>query len=172
MILLRAARLAFCLVALCAVAFSVPASAQPQVERPKVQDDAWDFADEDVAEPTLLELARPQAVDVGLFIAFVVLAMVSFFRKSERLKYVTLVASVVYLGVYKSQLISIVNVFGLITANLPVFSYNLAWYSFAIFTVASTVLWGRLYCGRVCAFGAFTQLLDRVVPSSYNGSSR
>jgi polyferredoxin len=104
-------------------------------------------------------------VDVGLFSAFVVLAMVSFFRKSERMKYVTLVASVLYLGVYKSQLISIVNVFGLMTANLPVFSYNLAWYSFAIFTVASTVLWGRLYCGRVCAFGALTQLLDRVVPA-------
>jgi polyferredoxin len=162
---LRAARIAVCLVALCAVAFTVPASAQPQVEQPKVQDDAWDFADEEVAEPSLLELARQQAVDVGLFSAFVVLAMVSFFRKSERMKYVTLVASVLYLGVYKSQLISIVNVFGLMTANLPVFSYNLAWYSFAIFTVASTVLWGRLYCGRVCAFGALTQLLDRVVPA-------
>ena len=110
MILLRAAAASRSAWSRCAaVAFSVPASAQPQVEQPKVQDDAWDFADEEVAEPTLLELARPQAVDVGLFIAFVVLAMVSFFRKSERLKYVTLVASVVYLGVYKSQLISIVE---------------------------------------------------------------
>jgi NosR/NirI family nitrous oxide reductase transcriptional regulator len=164
-ILLRAACVAVCLAALCAVAFAVPASAQAQVEQPKVEGDAWDFADEGVAEPTLLELAQQQAVDVGLFAAFVVLAMISFFRKSERLKYVTLVVAVLYLGVYKSQLISIVNVFGLLTANLPVFSYNLAWYSFAIFTVASTVLWGRLYCGRVCAFGALTQLLDRIVPA-------
>jgi polyferredoxin len=33
------------------------------------------------------------------------------------------------------------------------------------FTVASTVLWGRLYCGRICSFGALTQLLDRILPS-------
>ena len=26
------------------------------------------------------------------------------------------------------------------------------------------MLWGRLYCGRVCAFGALTQLMDAVVP--------
>lgn len=159
MILPRAARLAVCVVALCAFVLALGVAAQP-----KVQDDGWDFGDEDIAEPTLAELARQQAVDIAAVTAFAVLAMTSFFCKSERLKYSTLVASVLYLGVYKSQLISIVNVFGLLTSNLPVFSYNLAWYSFALFTVASTVLWGRLYCGRVCAFGAFTQLLDRVVP--------
>jgi len=27
------------------------------------------------------------------------------------------------------------------------------------------VLWGRLYCGRICAFGALTQALDRILPS-------
>jgi NosR/NirI family nitrous oxide reductase transcriptional regulator len=26
------------------------------------------------------------------------------------------------------------------------------------------VLWGRLYCGRVCAYGALTQTLDAVIP--------
>ena len=33
------------------------------------------------------------------------------------------------------------------------------------FVVVSTVLWGRLYCGRVCAFGALTQLIDAIVPA-------
>ena len=33
-----------------------------------------------------------------------------------------------------------------------------------MFTVVTTLLWGRLYCGRICAFGALTQLLDAVVP--------
>jgi polyferredoxin len=61
--------------------------------------------------------------------------------------------------------LSIVNVFGMLTGNLPVFHYSLAWYLFAGFAVASTVLWGRLYCGRICAYGALTQLLDRIVPA-------
>jgi NosR/NirI family nitrous oxide reductase transcriptional regulator len=30
--------------------------------------------------------------------------------------------------------------------------------------VGSTVLWGRLYCGRICAYGAFTQLMDAFLP--------
>jgi NosR/NirI family nitrous oxide reductase transcriptional regulator len=71
------------------------------------------------------------------------------------------------MGVYKSQLISVVNIFGTITGNLPVFSYSMAWYAFAIFTVVTTVLWGRLYCGRICAFGALTQLIDAVVPKRF-----
>jgi polyferredoxin len=115
----------------------------------------------------LLALAAEQAVDIGAFLAFAALAMVSFLRKSVPLKYVTLVVSVLYMGVYKSQLISVVNIFGTLTANLPVFSYSLAWYAFAIFTVVTTLLWGRVYCGRICAFGALTQLIDAVVPKRF-----
>ena len=92
---------------------------------------------------------RAQALDIAAVAAFSVLAFVSFFRKSVRLKYVSLVAAVVYLGFYKSQLISIVNVFGLMGGNLPIFRYNLAWYLLAAITAVSTVLWGRVYCGRM-----------------------
>jgi polyferredoxin len=96
-----------------------------------------------------------------------------------RLRLVTLVASVLYMGFYKSQLLSIVNVFGSVSellsltkvgtfaGGLPPFAYSLAWYAFAIFSVVTTVLWGRIYCGRVCAFGAFTQLIDAVVPARW-----
>ena len=51
--------------------------------------------------------------------------------------------------------------------NLPIFKFNLGWYLFAVFSIVSTVLWGRLYCGRVCAYGALTQLLDPIVPGKY-----
>jgi polyferredoxin len=81
------------------------------------------------------------------------------------MKYATLVAAVAYLGIYKSQLLSIVNVFGVMRGNLPIFKYNLGWYLFASFALVSTVLWGRLYCGRICAYGALTQLLDPIVPA-------
>ncbi len=138
------------------------AAAQGDAQPPA---DPWDFPDEEQDVASTSENLRAQAMDLVLFAAFATLALVSFFRKSVRLKYVTLVASVVYLGFYKSQLISIVNVYGLLTMNLPVFRYSLAWYLFAVFTVVSTVLWGRLYCGRICAFGALTQLMDRVVPA-------
>jgi polyferredoxin len=139
----------------------------------------FSFDDAEEAAPTLLELAQGQALDIALFAAFATLVMVSFFRKSVRLRLVTLVASVLYMGFYKSQLLSIVNVFGTLSellsltkvgtfaGGLPPFAYSLAWYAFAIFSVVTTVLWGRIYCGRVCAFGAFTQLIDAIVPARW-----
>jgi NosR/NirI family transcriptional regulator, nitrous oxide reductase regulator len=147
--------------------------------QPAAEDDSFNFDDLDEAPPTLLDLAAGQWLDILLFAAFATLVMVSFFRKSTRLKYVTLVASVVYMGFYKSQLLSVVNVFGSLSeilsalnvgtfeAGLPPFAYSLAWYAFAVFSVVTTVLWGRIYCGRVCAFGAFTQLIDAIVPARF-----
>jgi NosR/NirI family nitrous oxide reductase transcriptional regulator len=127
----------------------------------------WQFNDDEEQTPAWTDTVKSQAVDLGVFAGFTVLALISFFRKSTRLKYVTLVACVVLLGFWKSQLITIVNIFGLIGLDLPIFRYSLAWYLLATFTVVSTVLWGRLYCGRMCAFGALTQLMDATLPASW-----
>ena len=125
----------------------------------------WNFADEEEAVPSWSQELKEQAPSLALFAAFATLALVGFFRKSEPLKWITMGAAVLYLGFAQSQLITIVNVFALTQWNFPVFRHNLTWYFFAIFTLVTTILWGRLYCGRVCAFGAMTQLLDKIVPS-------
>lgn len=127
--------------------------------------DRWEFPDEADAAIGWSTLLSDQALDLVLLLAFLALVVAGFSRKSVALKYVTLAASVVYLGFFKSQLLSIVNLFGLVAWTLPVFQYSLAWYLFAGFALVSTILWGRLYCGRICAFGALTQLIDRVVPA-------
>ena len=127
-------------------------------------DDFFLFDDEEALAPSWAEDLRDQASDVALFAAFATLVMVSFFRKSEWLKWITMGTAVLYLGFAQSQLITIVNIFALTEWNLPQFRYNLTWYFFATFTVVTTILWGRIYCGRVCAFGSMTQLLDKIVP--------
>jgi NosR/NirI family transcriptional regulator, nitrous oxide reductase regulator len=129
--------------------------------------DAWAFPPDEADVVSWSTLLRDQGLDLAVFAAFAVLVLVSFHRKSTGLRYLTLALSVIYLGFYKSQLLSVVNVFSLFTWSLPVFKYSLAWYGFAGFAVVTTVLWGRLYCGRICAFGALTQLIDRVVPSRW-----
>jgi polyferredoxin len=111
------------------------------------------------------DILRPQALDLALLTAFIAFALVSFFRKSVRLKYIALIVAVGYMGFVKSSLVSISDVFRLTDLSLPPFKYSLAWYLFSGFVVLSTVLWGRLYCGRICAFGALTQLMDAVVPA-------
>ena len=143
-----------------------PRDGSASQERPTASG-SWQFPDDEEQAPEWREVVLDQAWDVGSFAAFIGLTLVSFFRKSVRLKYLALAAAVVYLGFAKSQLISIVNVFALIDWNLPIVRYSLGWYVLAVFTVASTVLWGRVYCGRVCAFGALTQLMDRILPAAW-----
>jgi polyferredoxin len=118
----------------------------------------------DAAE-TWGDILAPQALDLVLLIGFVAFALVSFFRKSVRLKLVALVAAVGYMGFVKSRLVSVVDLFAVADLNLPIVKYNLAWYLLSLFVLVSTVLWGRFYCGRVCAFGALTQLMDLTVPA-------
>jgi len=144
-------------------ATETPAPASPA---PAAQP-GWQFDDEEEAAPGWREIVGAQAYDLAGFAGFTALALVSFFRKSVKLKYATFAVCVVYLGFMKSQLISIVNVFALLDWNLPVFRYSMAWYLLAVFTVIATVLWGRLYCGRMCAFGALTQLMDAIVPARW-----
>ncbi|MGE3511296.1 MAG: 4Fe-4S binding protein, partial [Vicinamibacterales bacterium] len=131
-----------------------------------VQEDPWGF-DEDEEErkaETWVDILRPQLLDISLTAAFLSLAMLSFFRKSRVLKYTVLVLSVAYLGVVKSQMVSITDVFRLTDMSFPTLRDGVTWYVFTGFAVVSTVLWGRIYCGRICAFGAFTQLMDAVLP--------
>ena len=110
------------------------------------------------------ETLAPQVLELGVLAAFLTLVFVGFFRKSVPLKYITMAVSVAYLGFLKSRLVSIVDIFALASWDLPIFKYNVAWYVLSVFTVLSTVLWGRLYCGRICAFGSLTQLMDTFVP--------
>jgi polyferredoxin len=112
------------------------------------------------------EILFPQALDLGLLAAFMALALVSFFRKSVTLKYVTFVAAIGYMGFAKSRLVSVVDLFAIADLSLPIFKYSISWYLLSVFVLASTVLWGRLYCGRLCAFGALTQLMDAIVPKA------
>jgi len=113
------------------------------------------------------DVLEPQWLDLVMLTAFFVLATVGFLRKSTTIKYVTLAASLAYLGFYKSTMLSVVDIFRLFNWNMPNPTYEMYWYLFAGFAVVTTVVWGRVYCGRICAFGALTQLMDLVVPAKW-----
>lgn len=131
--------------------------------------DGWDFDDEPAAAETHVatwqEQLQPNLRDLLLTAAFLTFALVSFFLRSKPLKYAALVGSVAYLGVMKSRLLSVTDIFRLVDLDFPHLWTDPVWYLLAGTTVVTTLLFGRLYCGRICAFGALTQLLDAVVPA-------
>lgn len=143
-----------------------PAAELPPPEGDADADDPWGFDEEEQAE-TLADVLRPQALDIALTTALLAFALVSFFRKSVRLKYITLGLVLVYFGAVKSQLMSVTDLFKIVEWNFPTLKYSVSYYLLAVFTLASTVLWGRVYCGRLCAFGALTQLMDATIPQRF-----
>ena len=117
-------------------------------------------------EDTLLATVTTSSlIDATALAVFLSLAMLSFFRKNTRLKQATMLIAIAYLGFTRGNLVSIVHLFSVIEWSFPKFESALAWYLLMVFTLVSTILWGRVYCGRICAFGALTQLMDRVLPS-------
>lgn len=178
------------LLALVTLSVALPsrvASAQPP-DAGAAADDPWGFEDEEQVE-TWSDILAPQWVDIGLTSALIVLALVSFNRRSRPLKYATLAFTLGYMGFTKSTMISVTDIFRVVDSGkavlaipsadlsmaavgsaaasaFPDFKYSISWYIFAGFTVLSTLVWGRLYCGRICAWGAFTHWLDAVLPKS------
>jgi NosR/NirI family nitrous oxide reductase transcriptional regulator len=92
------------------------------------------------------------------------LAFFSFFKKNEFLRYLTLGMSFAYLGTCMGGGFSINDVLRSFSLHHPVFLNNLYWYSLFVIAIGLTVIAGRFYCGWLCPFGAFLEVLFRLVP--------
>ncbi len=103
-------------------------------------------------------------IDFILLWMTVCLALLSFFKKSEFLHYFTLGLSFAYLGVHMGGGFSTNDVLTLLSRHQPVFLNNLYWYSLVVIAIGLTVIAGRFYCGWLCPFGAFLEILHRVTP--------
>jgi Na+-translocating ferredoxin:NAD+ oxidoreductase RnfG subunit/Pyruvate/2-oxoacid:ferredoxin oxidoreductase delta subunit len=100
------------------------------------------------------------AVTIGMLAA----AIVAYGTVDRRLEYVVLVLAVVFNGIYTRRMISIVDLTALMQANIPPLFSNLYWYALYGGTLVTSLIWGRLYCGYLCPFGAFTHLINKISP--------
>jgi NosR/NirI family nitrous oxide reductase transcriptional regulator len=92
------------------------------------------------------------------------LAFWSFFQRNESLRYFILGLSFAYLGIFMGGGFSINDILRLLSFHSPVFLNNLYWYSLVVIAIGLTIIAGRFYCGWLCPFGAFTEVLYRLVP--------
>jgi len=103
-------------------------------------------------------------IDLILLWIMVGLAFLSFLKKNEFLRYLTLGMSVAYLGIFKGGGFSLTDVFGLLSFHNPAFLNDLYWYSLVVIAIGLTVIAGRFYCGWLCPFGVVLEVLFRLVP--------
>jgi Na+-translocating ferredoxin:NAD+ oxidoreductase RnfG subunit len=97
---------------------------------------------------------------LGLFAG----ALLSFWVGKDWAKYIVLLASIVFLGLYAGRMVSINDLPIFLTGYFPPFGINPFWYLLYGGVLVTSVIWGRVYCGYLCPFGAVTELLNVLSP--------
>jgi Na+-translocating ferredoxin:NAD+ oxidoreductase RnfG subunit/ferredoxin len=130
-------------------------------------DPAWMDYDEMEEETALARtLAGTSWLRFGLMAALLGLTVVAFVTKGPGLRAVTLVATVVLLG-FSGGFLSVSHITSAIKVGPGVFLNDLPLLLLVLFTVVTTLLWGRVFCGFLCPFGALQDALEKVVPRRF-----
>ena len=151
-----------------APAGAAPAGGGTQAAAPAIDFEAL-LLEEAEEEATQLErvLERTSWARVAGFGALLLLATLTLATKSERLRWTTLLATFLVLGFYDGGFLSVSHILAAISVGPSVFLGDLPLLMLAGFTVVTTLLWGRVFCGFLCPFGALQDLLEKVVPRRY-----
>lgn len=126
-----------------------------------------DFLDSDEDDSVLARtLARTSWVRVALMAGLLVLVAAAFALKGRKLRRVALVATVLFLGL-TGGFLSVSHLTSAIRHGPSTFLADIPLLILVVFTVVTTLFWGRVFCGFLCPFGALQDLLERIVPSRF-----
>ena len=132
-----------------------PAELGPEPRPPQV--DAREAAAGAPARLTVLREAR-------WVVLAIVLACLAFFTEVPALRWASLATTMVLLGWVDGGFLSISHVTGLVWVGPSAIMSDPALLILVAFTVATVLLWGRVFCGYLCPFGALQDFIDHVVP--------
>ncbi len=102
--------------------------------------------------------------EVAALLLLLALVMTSFLRKSASLRWVTLTYTLVYLGFIDGTFLSVSHITNAIKLGPSLFLNDLPLLLIVVFTLVTTLFWGRVFCSSLCPFGALQDFLTRFVP--------
>lgn len=149
-----------------AAAADPPVAPAPDLA-PATQD--FDFLD-DEEEPEswsasmLAGLNGPRTVAM---LGLLALTTIAFVKKRPRLRWATLVITLGYLGFADGGFLSVSHITSAIWVGGSAFLNDVPLLLIAGFTLLATLLFGRVFCGFLCPFGALQDLLTRFVPRRF-----
>lgn len=120
---------------------------------------------------TRLRLDPPWGItpisDVLLLLGIFALVMGAFLSKSARLRWSALTATMLYLGFYKNGFLSISHITSVIKLGPEALTSNLTTLMIVVFTLITTLIWGRVFCSSLCPFGAVQDFITRFSPKKW-----
>ncbi len=106
-------------------------------------------------------------LEVGAMLLLFVLVMTAFLRKSAALRWVTLACTLVYLGWIDGGFVSVSHITNGIKLGPTMFRSDLPQLLIVLFTVLTTLFWGRVFCSSLCPFGALQDFISRFTPRHF-----
>ncbi|MCW8193443.1 4Fe-4S binding protein [Proteobacteria bacterium 005FR1] len=101
---------------------------------------------------------------VLMLLVTLALVTTAFLRKSSRVRWVALTATLFYLGFYDGGFLSVSHITGVLMQGPGILLNNLTVLLIVGFTVLTTLLWGRVFCSSLCPFGALQDFITRFTP--------
>lgn len=120
-------------------------------------------------DETLLErvFADTSWSRVATMLFVLALATWAFFSKKAAIRWVSLSATLVLLGFVDGGFLSVSHITSGIWAGAGVYLRDVPLLLMVTFTVVTTLIWGRVFCGFLCPFGALQDFIDRIVPRRF-----
>ncbi len=104
---------------------------------------------------------------VGLMLFVLALATAAFFTKATPLRWISLTVTLVVLGFLDGGFLSVSHITSGIWAGVGVYTRDVPLLLMVAFTLVTTLVWGRVFCGFLCPFGALQDFIERVVPRGW-----
>lgn len=108
--------------------------------------------------------------EIALLMLLLTVAMTAFVRKDARLRWVALLSTFMYLGFVNGTFLSVSHITNFMKQGPGLFLNDLPLLILVVFTLVTTVFWGRIFCSSLCPFGALQDILERIVPRRWRRS--
>jgi len=104
---------------------------------------------------------------VAWIVFVLLLAALAFFRKTAVTRWASLGATLVILGWLDGGFLSISHVTGVMRVGASAILGDVPLLLMVTFTLVALLVWGRVFCGFLCPFGALQDVIDRLVPARF-----
>ena len=131
---------------------------------PEIDDDLTAFQSEGLYASLINDAPW---VDVGVLLLLMMFVMTAFLRKSEKIRWVTLGFTLIYLGWMDGGFVSVSHITNFVKIGPSMFRSDLPQLLILIFTVVTTLFWGRVFCSSLCPFGALQDFIAHFTPKRF-----
>ncbi len=108
-----------------------------------------------------ISIPKNEKIKTGILVLVFVLSVICYLFRIKFIRYIVLIGMIYFLGIKYAGGLSISHLRNIFFGNIPNWN-NIFFLTFIGLTLITTLIFGRLYCGWLCPFGAVTELLFNI----------